>query len=60
MLGRVALTNGPWKMQEILIFSIVLLLKEIFQIFLGDVFFLTTGGGLGVLESISSDVINYH
>ena len=33
VLGRAALTNGSWKMQDRLIISIVLLSKEVSQIF---------------------------
>ena len=41
MIGRPSLTNGSWKIQARLSFSIVVLAKEILQIFLGDAFFLT-------------------
>ena len=52
VLGRVVLANGSWKMSDTLTFSIVLLSKEILQIFLGGVCLLIRGGGLRILESI--------
>lgn len=46
MIGRPNLTNESWKIQARLSFPIVLLAKEILQIFLGDAFFLTVGVAL--------------
>ena len=40
VLGRVALTNGSWKMQDRLIISIVLLSKEVSQIFSDSVIYI--------------------
>lgn len=46
MIGRPNLTNESWKIQARLSFPIVLLAKEILQIFLCDAFFLTVGVAL--------------
>ena len=40
VLGRVTLTNGSWKMQDRLIISIVLLSKEVSQIFSDSVIYI--------------------
>ena len=40
VLGRAALTNGSWKMQDRLIISIVLLSKEVSQIFSDSVIYI--------------------
>ena len=60
VFGRATLTNGSWKMRERLILLMILLSKEIFQIFLCGVFFLTRGYGLSNLESIMSNPIKNH
>ena len=57
--GRVALTNGLWKMRDRSVYSIVLLSKEILHMFLGA-FLLPRGADLSTLKSIFSNIIKYH
>ena len=47
-------------MRNRFVFSIVLLSKEILQIFLGSVSFLTGGSDLSIFKSIISNDIKHH